>query len=190
MDIKEIISKIHVDAGIDPDLRMAKNADELKNGKNMLLLSRFAEKHSLKGELCAALCFCGRFNDASGSNTAFSVGAQILRDCYGKIDSFFAPADDTELFNATAAILKAYKKNVKVTAVYKKMLPDGIDLGLIDRVVGLDGDKAKEIQNEVFSTENIVIGPLAAAALGTACDEIKNADDAHSRTVVLFPDIS
>jgi|GEM_PF-5120730 len=155
----------------------------------MITLRAFAEKHSLKGEIAAKMCFTSSFDDSSDKNRDFLTGAGILADCYGKIDYFISPVNNVRLFNATASILKAYNKKIRITAVNSGILPDGVDLSLIDDAVNVLEQDANKYKDELFETEQLVIGPLSGAALKAAADTAGKIKDEHARIVVLFPDI-
>ncbi|MCH5198336.1 MAG: hypothetical protein J1E34_05460 [Oscillospiraceae bacterium] len=184
MDIKELLSKIHIASGLDPDFRLAANAGELKDGKTMLNLKRFSEKHSLEGEIAAKL-FCLNSGD---KNIGFNIGAEILRDCYGKVNYFVAPVFNADIFNSTAAILKAYRKDIRITAVCSGSLPDGTDLSVIDETMNISEADANIYKTEISNTEQISIGSLSASAVKAAMDISKKICDKHARIVVLFPD--
>lgn len=187
MDIKEILSKLYVDVGIDPDYRIASNKNELENGKTMIALERYAKKHSLAGEIAAKLCFCNSVSESL--NSKFTSGYEILRDCYGKINYFISPIFDVDSFNSTAALLKAYKKDIRITAVCSGVIPDSVNLALIDETVNISEDDATIYKKDLFETEQLTVGTLSAAALKAATDIAKKICDKHARIVVLFPDI-
>ena len=191
VDIKKILKNASFDAGLDPDNRLAENSETVSAQKPMLLLSRYAQKYAVPCEIAAAFIRTDAAKSLA-SNDSLLPGASILRDCYGKINYFVAPAFSNGTFESYARILKAYRSSIHILAVsvaegnnapFPSALPEGLDLHLIDEANCVSEDNA----HMACADEHIQIGIAAGAALHAAKELALRVNDNHARIVVLFP---
>ena len=74
----------YFDLGLDPNFRLADSADALTPQTTMMRLLNYKKRYKIAGELDAKII------SADASADGFAIGASVLRDCYGKINYFFA----------------------------------------------------------------------------------------------------
>ena len=148
------MDKFYFDLGLDPNFRLAEDAGQLNKTTTMLRLSRFAAQYGLKGEIDAKTVPPESLA-ASDVNAGLALGASVLRDCYGKVNYFIASAA-APAFNDIAKLLKAYRKDIRVIAVFTEENDPALhDSVAVDETVTIKNDLAEEIAESVLVTENI-----------------------------------
>ena len=193
-DVKKILQDITFGIGLDPDHRLAADGSELSAQKPILLLSRYAAINHIPSEI-AARSYSAADIEKMTDNDLLLLGASILRDCYGKIDYIVFSAKSGRVLNLLSRLLKTYKKSLHVVAVkidrantFPTVLPDDIDLHLIDEAIGVDEKDAIRTDEAIATSENITIGKTAGALIFAAKELALRINDPHTRIVVLFPD--
>ncbi len=193
-DVKKILQDITFGIGLDPDHRLAADHSELSDQKTMLLLSRYAAISHIPSEIAARSYSAAEIEKMSDSELLL-LGASVLRDCYGKINYIVYPAQAGRMVNCLSRLLKTYKKSLHVIVVnteeentFPTVLPDDIDLHLIDEAIGIDVNDAIRTCEDISRTENITIGKTAGALVCAAKELALRINDAHARIVVLYPD--
>ena len=184
------------DAGIDPDYRIAPDSASLAGAAGMLSLKRLSETYGIQGGFVAKLLPESARGENGSPNDALCVGADILRDCYGKIDSFVFPVSAPVDAGEICKIIKALRSKTRITAVtaaggegtgsFPDRLPDGFPLDRIDETVAVRAEDAVKAQNEAAAAEGIAVDLPSGAALFAAADAAKRFGDRHSRCVVLL----
>ena len=183
-----------IDAGIDPDLHIAKDVDSLSESAAMLSLKSISEANGIPGSLVAKLipqAEKGVETPADGMD----VGADILRDCYGKIDHFILPSSLSAVGGDICKILKAFRSKTRVTVACAKngessesfpdRLPDGFPLAQADETVSVSKEDALKAVDEA-AAQGITIDLPSGAALFAAVQTAKQANDRRARCVVLL----
>ena len=193
-DVKKILQDITFGIGLDPDYRLAADRSELTGQKTMLLLSRYAAINHIPGTI-AARAYSVAGTDQMPDNDLLLLGASILRDCYGKVDYIVYSAQSVRMVNCLSRLLKTYKKSLRVIVVntedkntFPTVLPDDIDLHLIDEAISIDDKEAIRTCEDIAEIENITIGKTAGALLYAAKEFALRINDPHARIVVLYPD--
>ena len=181
------MKEFYFDVGLDPNHRIAEDAGLLAHDVSMFRLSRFAASCGLRGEADAQTI---KSEAASADkNDGFLIGFSALRDCYGKVDYFFAPVNVPQ-FAGIAKVLKAYKTKTRIIAA----VPEGTEhlneaaAMLADETVHVKQDAADEAAAKLNETEHISIGPDSSAALCAMKDRALAEQNKHARYVVLFTD--
>ena len=178
--MKDLLKNIHFDMGLDPNLRIAENAGELSEDKTMLRLSRYAEECGIKCEFDAK--FMSNQPVPDDKNAEMTLGASILRDCYGKVNTFIAHGAQPCL-PAIAKLLKAYKQKIRIAAAGP--VPPEANLTNIDETVTVETDATEQAKKLAEDLEQLRLGPVAAATLAAATQIAKRAEK-HDRVVVLL----
>jgi cysteine synthase len=197
IDIKSILENATFGLGLDPDNRLASDSTQLNEQVTMLALKRYGTANKITGEIAAKFVKISSLKNAS-ANEMLTIGASMLRDCYGKINWFVAPALSGGVLDPFAKVLKAYNSSIKVLAVnsaadantdfFPAVLPDDTDLSVIDEAVSVAGPDAQKACEDLQKTENITVGKAAGAALYAAKELALRLGDRHARIVVLLPE--
>ena len=197
IDIKSILKNATFAIGLDPDNRLAADSTQLNEQTTMLALSRYGAENQITGEIAAKFVKISALNNAT-ANEMLTFGASMLRDCYGKINWFVAPALSGGVLDPFAKVLKAYNSSIKVLAVssaadantdfFPAVLPDNTDLSVIDEAVSVAASDAQKACEDLQKTENIAVGKAAGAALYAAKELALRLNDRHARIVVLLPE--
>ena len=114
------MKEFYFDVGLDPNHRIAEDVGLLDAMSTMFRLSRFASSYGLLGEADAQTMKSIAPSDEK--NNGFQIGFSALRDCYGKLDYFFASVNAPQ-FAGMAKVLKAYKKRTRIIAA----VPEGTE---------------------------------------------------------------
>ena len=185
-------SEFKIGIGLDPNYRIAEDRAALGGEKTTVLLSRFSAKHNLTGELVAKMI---PFSAAAeGADAAFLRAAELLRDCYGKINYLVTPAAHGFPADAAAKIMKAYRKDIHVTAVTLSsesdsapaQLPDDINVQNIDEFICVQSADAKAAAQDLAETESICVDAVSGAALFATKEICCRLEDKHARIAVLL----
>ncbi|MBR5423819.1 MAG: pyridoxal-phosphate dependent enzyme [Clostridia bacterium] len=196
IDIKSILKNATFAVGLDPDNRLASDSTQLSDQTSMLALTRYAAAHRLTGEIAAKFVKISALKNAP-ANEMLAIGASMLRDCYGKINWFVAPALSGGMLDPFTKVLKAYNPSIIVVAVsstadantdfFPAALPDDTDLSLIDEAVSVAEADALTACKDLQETESVAVGKAAGAALHAAKELALRICDRHARIVVLLP---
>ena len=193
-DVKKILQDITFGIGLDPDHRLAADPSDLSDQKTILLLSRYAAINHIPGEI-AAKSYSPAEIEKMSDNELLLLGASVLRDCYGKIDHIVYSAQSVRMVNCLSRILKTYKKSLRVIVVntedkstFPTVLPDDIDLHLIDEAIGIDEKDAIRTCEDIAKIENLTVEKTAGALLYAAKELALRINDPHARIIVLYPD--
>ena len=177
------MEKFYFDAGLDPNFRIARYAGQMNEKTTMFRLARFASEYHLVGEFAAKTVGMQAFS-GSDVNAGLNVGAEMLRDCYGKINCFAASVN-TPYFDDIAKLLKTYRKDIRIIAAASDDVSDAIS-SYADIIVHIKAEDAAETAKKVSELENVNIGIASAAALCAMKEEAQRRRDKHARYVVLI----
>lgn len=136
-----------------------------------------------------------------------TTAQEILRDTEGNIDVFVAGVGTGGTVSGVGEVLKAYNNDIKIVAVEPEnspviskgtagphkiqgigagFIPDILNTKIIDQVVLINDDEAKQTAMELAKTEGLVVGISSGAAVCAAKKIAK--DYAGKNIVVLLPD--
>ena len=173
------MKKFYFDAGLDPNFRIAENVHEMNGQKEMCRLSRFAAYYGIPGEFDARFAQSGKETDGA------LIGAAILRDCFGKINYFFAPVC-SPFFTGIAKMLKAYRKDIHIIAVASDNAEMPLQFDAVDEIIRVDLKEISEMITQAEALEDITIGPDSASVLAAAKNTAVSLKNRHNRYVVLL----
>ncbi len=179
---------LHFDIGLDPDLHMARAAEELSDEKPMLLLSAVAGEEKLTGAFAAG--FLPAAFTACTQKQAEAYAAELLRLCYGKINFLFCPVSFPGVLNACAKLFKAYRKDTRVIGVTAPgtVLPDALQVQFADEFISVSPENALAAACETAKTEHTAFGEAAGAVLYAAKTAAEKENKKHARYVLLLPE--
>ena len=181
----------HFDIGLDPDHRIAQNAEELIDEKRLVRLNRYENALGTPAEMTVA--FADRVDITYDLNAAAVYAAGLLRDCYGKIDHVFVPLDTNGALDIAGFIktIKAFKKKIKVHGVRPEEAigndwnsPDA----LCDDVTAIAIDDCNKAAKDLNEYEEMQVSDVSAAVLFAGTDFALTTKDKHHRIVMIFPE--
>ncbi len=172
----------YFDIGIDPNYRLADSADSLSSEKTMMRLFHFMKQHGISGELDAKVI---PPIEAYSHSIGYEIGASILRDCYGKVNYFFA-ASDAPVFDDIAKVFKAYKKNIKIISVsVGDTQRDSVSV-YADTFIHVPQNKAAAAAAQLNDLEKLHVDTVSGGVLQAAAEEAVKINDKHARYVILL----
>lgn len=174
----------YFDIGLDPNFRLAQSADALSQEKTMLRLSNFKKHRGINAEFDAKI-IDAIHSVANTGNSGYDIGAAVLRDCYGKVNYFFAPSDLSG-FEDLAKLFKAYKKDIRVVSVSVGDQKSDSVSAYADTFIHVPHDAAAAAADELQTLENLQVDTVSGGVLQAAADEAKKNNDKHARYVVLL----
>ncbi len=170
--------------GLDPNFRLADSADALTPEMSMMRLINYKKRYEIAGELDAKIISADDAVDKSG-NFGYAIGASVLRDCYGKINYFFAPSD-FPAFDDIAKLLKAYRKDIRVISVSVGDAPKEPVSAYADTFIHVPNSEAVSAAEEIRDLEQLSVPPVSGGVLHAAAHEARKINDRHARYVVLL----
>ena len=138
-----------------------------------------------------------------------STGPEIYEDTDGEVDVFVAGVGTGGTISGVGQYLKSQKPSVKIVAVEPAdspvlsegrsgahkiqgigagFVPDTLDQSIYDEIIPVSNDDAFATGKEVNSTEGILIGISAGAAVWAAVQEALKPENEGRTIVVLIPD--
>lgn len=148
-------------------------------------------------------------NPANPRAHELTTAQEIIRDTDGKVDIFVSAVGTGGTLSGTGRVLKAHNKDVKVIAVEPaasplltkgyagphaiqgigaNFVPDALDKRVIDEIIDVEDDRAKEVARELALTEGLLCGISSGAALAAAIEVAKREENEGKRIVVILPD--
>ena len=169
----------YFDLGLDPNFRLADSADALTPQTTMMRLLNYKKRYKIAGELDAKII------SADASADGFAIGASVLRDCYGKINYFFASSDFPAFVNI-AKLLKAYRKDIRIISVSVGDARTESVYAFADTFIHVPSIDASSAADEILDLEQLSVVPVSGGVLRAAADEARKNNDRHARYVVLL----
>ena len=148
-------------------------------------------------------------NPANPRAHELTTAQEIIRDTDGKVDIFVSAVGTGGTLSGTGRVLKANNKDVKVIAVEPaasplltkgyagphaiqgigaNFVPDALDKSVIDEIIDVEDDRAKEVARELALAEGLLCGISSGAALAAAIEVAKREENEGKRIVVILPD--
>lgn len=148
-------------------------------------------------------------NPANPRAHELTTAQEIIRDTDGKVDIFVSAVGTGGTLSGTGRVLKAHNKDVKVIAVEPaasplltkgyagphaiqgigaNFVPDALDKSVIDEIIDVEDDRAKEVARELALAEGLLCGISSGAALAAAIEVAKREENEGKRIVVILPD--
>ncbi len=148
-------------------------------------------------------------NPANPRAHELTTAKEIIADTDGKVDIFVASVGTGGTLSGTGRVLKQNNAAVKVVAVEPaasplltkgyagshaiqgigaNFVPDALDKSVIDEIIDISDERAKEVARELAKTEGLLCGISSGAALAAAIEVAKREENAGRRVVVILPD--
>ena len=148
-------------------------------------------------------------NPANPRAHELTTAKEIIADTDGKVDIFVASVGTGGTLSGTGRVLKQNNAEVKVVAVEPaasplltkgyagphaiqgigaNFIPDALDKSVIDEIIDISDERAKEVARELAKTEGLLCGISSGAALAAAIEVAKRKENAGRRVVVILPD--
>lgn len=148
-------------------------------------------------------------NPANPRAHELTTAKEIIEDTDGKVDVFVSAVGTGGTLTGTGRALKKYDGNVRVVAVEPassplltkgyagahaiqgigaNFVPDILDRSIVDEVVDVTDERAKEVTRELAKEEGLLCGISSGAALAAAIEVAKREENAGKRIVVVLPD--
>lgn len=148
-------------------------------------------------------------NPANPRAHELTTAQEIIRDTDGKVDIFVSAVGTGGTLSGTGRVLKEHNKDVKVIAVEPaasplltkgyagphaiqgigaNFVPDALDKSVIDEIIDVEDDRAKEVARELALAEGLLCGISSGAALAAAIEVAKREENEGKRIVVILPD--
>lgn len=148
-------------------------------------------------------------NPANPKAHELTTAKEIIADTDGKVDIFVASVGTGGTLSGTGRVLKQNNAAVKVVAVEPaasplltkgyatphaiqgigaNFVPDALDRSVIDEIIDVTDERAKEIARELAKAEGLLCGISSGAALAAAIEVAERDENAGKRIVVILPD--
>lgn len=148
-------------------------------------------------------------NPANPKAHELTTAKEIIADTDGKVDIFVASVGTGGTLSGTGRVLKQNNAAVKVVAVEPaasplltkgyaaphtiqgigaNFVPDALDRSVIDEIIDVTDERAKEVARELAKAEGLLCGISSGAALAAAIEVAKRDENAGKRIVVILPD--
>lgn len=148
-------------------------------------------------------------NPANPKAHELTTAKEIIADTDGKVDIFVASVGTGGTLSGTGRILKQNNAAVKVVAVEPaasplltkgyaaphaiqgigaNFVPDALDRSVIDEIIDVTDERAKEVARELAKAEGLLCGISSGAALAAAIEVAERDENAGKRIVVILPD--
>lgn len=148
-------------------------------------------------------------NPANPKAHELTTAKEIIADTDGKVDIFVASVGTGGTLSGTGRVLKQNNAAVKVVAVEPaasplltkgyaaphtiqgigaNFVPDALDRSVIDEIIGVTDERAKEVARELAKAEGLLCGISSGAALAAAIEVAERDENAGKRIVVILPD--
>lgn len=148
-------------------------------------------------------------NPANPRAHELTTAKEILSDTDGNVDIFVSAVGTGGTLSGTGRELKKHNPYVKVIAVEPaasplltkgyagphaiqgigaNFVPDALDKSVIDEIIDVEDNRAKEVARELAKAEGLLCGISSGAALAAAIEVAKREENAGKRIVVILPD--
>lgn len=148
-------------------------------------------------------------NPANPKAHELTTAKEIIADTDGKVDIFVASVGTGGTLSGTGRVLKQNNAAVKVVAVEPaasplltkgyaaphniqgigaNFVPDALDRSVIDEIIDITDERAKEVVRELAKAEGLLCGISSGAALAAAIEVAERDENAGKRIVVILPD--
>lgn len=148
-------------------------------------------------------------NPANPRAHELTTAKEIIADTDGHVDVFVSAVGTGGTLTGTGRALKAFDNNVRVVAVEPassplltkgyagphaiqgigaNFIPDILDRDIVDEVVDVTDERAKEVTRELAKEEGLLCGISSGAALAAAIEVAKREENKGKRIVVILPD--
>lgn len=148
-------------------------------------------------------------NPANPKAHELTTAKEIIADTGGKVDIFVASVGTGGTLSGTGRVLKQNNAAVKVVAVEPaasplltkgyaaphtiqgigaNFVPDALDRSVIDEIIDVTDERAKEVARELAKAEGLLCGISSGAALAAAIEVAERDENAGKRIVVILPD--
>lgn len=148
-------------------------------------------------------------NPANPRAHELTTAKEILSDTDGNVDIFVSAVGTGGTLSGTGRELKKHNPDVKVIAVEPaasplltkgyagphaiqgigaNFVPDALDKSVIDEIIDVEDNRAKEVARELAKAEGLLCGISSGAALAAAIEVAKREENAGKRIVVILPD--
>lgn len=148
-------------------------------------------------------------NPANPKAHELTTAKEIIADTDGKADIFVASVGTGGTLSGTGRVLKQNNAAVKVVAVEPaasplltkgyaaphtiqgigaNFVPDALDRSVIDEIIDVTDERAKEVARELAKAEGLLCGISSGAALAAAIEVAERDENAGKRIVVILPD--
>ena len=148
-------------------------------------------------------------NPANPKAHELTTAKEIIADTDGKVDIFVASVGTGGTLSGTGRVLKQNNAAVKVVAVEPEasplltkgyaaphaiqgiganFVPDALDRSVIDEIIDVTDERAKEVARELAKAEGLLCGISSGAALAAAIEVAERDENAGKRIVVILPD--
>lgn len=148
-------------------------------------------------------------NPANPKAHELTTAKEIIADTDGKTDIFVASVGTGGTLSGTGRVLKQNNAAVKVVAVEPaasplltkgyaaphtiqgigaNFVPDALDRSVIDEIIDVTDERAKEVARELAKAEGLLCGISSGAALAAAIEVAERDENAGKRIVVILPD--
>lgn len=148
-------------------------------------------------------------NPANPRAHELTTAKEILSDTDGNVDIFVSAVGTGGTLSGTGRELKKHNPDVKVIAVEPaasplltkgyagphaiqgigaNFVPDALDKSVIDEIIDVEDNRAKEVARELAKAEGLLCGISSGAALAAAIEVAKREENAGRRIVVILPD--
>jgi cysteine synthase len=138
-----------------------------------------------------------------------TTAKELLQDTDKKIDFFISGVGTGGTLTGVGSVLKKHIKNIKIIAVEPKasavlsgdkpgphkiqgigagFVPDILDISLIDEIIRVSNEDAKNTTKELARKEGILAGISCGAALFAGLEIAKRPGNKGKRIVVILPD--
>ena len=148
-------------------------------------------------------------NPANPKAHELTTAKEIIADTDGKVDIFVASVGTGGTLSGTGRVLKQNNAAIKVVAVEPaasplltkgyaaphtiqgigaNFVPDALDRSVIDEIIDVTDERAKEVARELAKAEGLLCGISSGAALAAAIEVAERDENAGKRIVVILPD--
>lgn len=148
-------------------------------------------------------------NPANPRAHELTTAKEILSDTDGEVDILVSAFGTGGTLSGTGRVLKAHKASVKVVAVEPaasplltkgyagphkiqgigaNFVPEALDRSVIDEIIDVEDDRAKEVTRELAKAEGLLCGISSGAALAAAIEVAGRDENLGKRIVVILPD--
>lgn len=148
-------------------------------------------------------------NPANPKAHELTTAKEIIADTDGKTDIFVASVGTGGTLSGTGRVLKQNNAAVKVVAVEPaasplltkgyaaphtiqgigaNFVPDALDRSVIDEIIDVTDERAKEVARELAKAEGLLCGISSGAALAAAIEVAERDENTGKRIVVILPD--
>lgn len=148
-------------------------------------------------------------NPANPKAHGLTTAKEIIADTDGKVDIFVASVGTGGTLSGAGRVLKQNNAAVKVVAVEPaasplltkgyaaphtiqgigaNFVPDALDRSVIDEIIDVTDERAKEVARELAKAEGLLCGISSGAALAAAIEVAERDENAGKRIVVILPD--